>query len=202
MRGHFVIIIFLLISFFALSIFGLVFTSSITKSINEQEILSRTTLETIIKVYDKKNRASSIYLDAVSYIPNLSTYTISAFSNYLDRAYLLEANETLIEKPLTFQELQYVQARIGESINYFSNRARNYPALRTNEDYINAVSIIKPIIKTENDAIKLYNEYVLEYNKITTQIPSKIVSGFMGKFPFLYFETGTNITDKVSHIFD
>lgn len=202
MRGHFVIIIFLLISAVALSIFGLVFTSSITESINEQEILSRTTLEAIIKVYGEKNKASSIYLDAVSYIPNLNTYTISEFSNYLNKAYSIETDETLIEKPLTFQELQYVQARISESINYFSNRARNYPALRTNAGYINAVSIIKPIIKTENESIKIYNEHVYEYNKLTTQIPSKLVSGFIGKFPFLYFETGTNITEKVSHIFD
>ena len=202
MRGHFVIIIFLLISVIALSIFGLIFTSSITNSINEKETLSRTTLEDIINIYNEKNKASSIYLNAVSYIPNLNTYNISMFSNYLSRAYLIEANETLIEKPLTFQELQYVQARINEHINYFSNRARNYPTLRTNEGYINAVKIIKPLIKIENNTVKLYNEYVLEYNKLTTEVPSRIVSGFMGKFPFLYFETGTNITDKVSHIFE
>ena len=202
MRGHFVIIIFLLVSVVALSIFGLIFTSSITDSINEKETLSRTTLKEIINVYNEKNTASSIYLDAVSYIPNLNSYNISMFSNYLNRAYLIEANESLIDKPLTFQELQYVQARINEHINYFSNRARNYPTLRTNEGYINAVKIIKPIIKTENETVKLYNGYVSEYNKLTTEIPSKIVSGFMGKFPFLYFETGTNIIDKTSLIFE
>ena len=54
--------------------------------------------------------------------------------------------------------------------------------------------------KTECN-IALYNDYVIEYNKLTTTPPSSIVAGIMGKFPFLIFETGTNIISQTSHIF-
>lgn len=202
MKGSIVIIIFILINIIAFAVFGVFITSSMEDSINEQEYLSRSTLDSIISIYDEKNIASANYLNALLYVPNLDSYMISTFSNYLNQAYNIQTDESLIEKPLTFQELQYVQARIEERINYFDNRARNYPALRTNQVYINARNDIRPIIKNEKEQIKLYNKYAFEYNKLTTRVPSSIIAGFTGKFPFLYFETGTDIISKVSHLFE
>ena len=87
------------------------------------------------------------------------------------------------------------------NINKINYTARNYPVLRTNENYVSALNEMKPIIEDEKKAIALYNDYVIEYNKLTTTPPSSIVAGIMGKFPFLIFETGTNIISQTSHIF-
>ncbi|WP_240516421.1 LemA family protein [Brachyspira sp. G79] len=88
-----------------------------------------------------------------------------------------------------------------ENIDKINYTARNYPVLRTNQNYITALSEMRPIIEDEKKSISLYNNYVAEYNKLTTTPPSSIVAGIMGKFPFLRFETGTNIIAQTAHMF-
>ena len=43
---------------------------------------------------------------------------------------------------------------------------------------------------------------VKEYNKLTSMPPSSIIAGIMGKFPFLTFETGTNIISQTARMFE
>ena len=107
-----------------------------------------------------------------------------------------------INHRITFQEFQYIQARIQENINKINYTARNYPVLRTNEGYIKALYYIKPIIEDEAKAIEIYNSHVKEYNKLTSMPPSSIIAGIMGKFPFLTFETGTNIISQTARMFE
>ena len=201
MKGSAVAIIFIIINLIAISIFMIVATKSIRESILEEERLSRESLNNIIEIFYKKNIVSQKYYNAVSVIPRIDIYTLHALSNYIERTKIIESDSTLIEKPLTFQEYQYLQARITENINKINYTARNYPVLRTNENYILALNEMKPIIEDEKKAIELYNNYVSEYNKLTTTPPSSIVAGIMGKFPFLIFETGTNIISQTAHIF-
>lgn len=202
MKGSVVAIIFIIINIVAVSIFVIIVSSSIKKSIIMEEELSRNSLNKIIEVYYSKNIASINYYKAVSVIPRLDIYTLISLSNYIRRINLIEADKTLIDKPITFQEFQYLQARIQENINKINYIARNYPILRTNEGYINALANIRPIIEAERKIIEIYNNHVIEYNKLTSMPPSSIVAGIMGKFPFLTFETGTNIISQTSHIFD
>ncbi|ELV06559.1 LemA family protein [Brachyspira hampsonii 30599] len=60
---------------------------------------------------------------------------------------------------------------------------------------------MRPIIEDEKKYISAYNDHVLEYNRLTTTPPSSIVAGIMGKFPFLKFETGTNIIAQTANMF-
>ncbi|ADG71951.1 LemA family protein [Brachyspira murdochii] len=201
MRGSAVAIIFIVVNIIAVSIFLIVSTTSIKTSILTEEKLSRESLNTIIDIYYKKNIASQNYYNAVSVIPRIDIYTLHSLSNYIQRVKTIEADATLIEKPLTFQEYQYLQARITENIDKINYTARNYPVLRTNQNYITALNEMRPIIEDERKSISLYNDYVAEYNKLTTTPPSSIVAGIMGKFPFLRFETGTNIIAQTAHMF-
>lgn len=202
MKGLFVIVIFVVINVIAFTIFAIYMTGSVNNSIKEQEQLSRDALDSLMLIYVEKNIASSNYLNAVSQIPKMNTYLLSTFSNYIDTALNIPLNESLVERPLTFQELQYTQSKIQDRINQFNNTARNYAVLRTNTLYIEARKYVDLIYKEELEYIKTYNEYVQQYNKLTSRVPSSIVAGFMGKFPFLEFETGTNITAKMEHIFE
>ncbi|MEI0492176.1 LemA family protein [Brachyspira intermedia] len=201
MRGSAVAVIFIIVNIIAISIFMIVSTTSIKESILSEEKLSRESLDSILDTYYKKNIASENYYNAVSVIPKIDVYVLHSLSNYIERIKSIEADSTLIEKPLTFQEYQYIQARITENINKINYTARNYPVLRTNQNYIAALNEMRPIIEDEKKYISTYNDHVLEYNKLTTTPPSSIVAGIMGKFPFLKFETGTNIIAQTSHMF-
>ena len=201
MKGSIVAIIFIIVNVVAISIFMIVTTTSIKKSILTEEKLSREYLNNILDIYSKKREASIQYYNAVSKIPRLDTYTITSLSNYITRLSKIDIDNKLIEKPLTFQEFQYIQARIQENINKIDYTARNYPVLRTNQFYIEALRVIRPIIQEERKAIEAYNSHVNEYNRLSTMPPSNIVAGIMGKFPFLVFETGTNIISQTAHIF-
>ncbi|MEI0445710.1 LemA family protein [Brachyspira intermedia] len=201
MRGSAVAVIFIIVNIIAISIFMIVSTTSIKESILSEEKLSRESLDSILDTYYKKNIASENYYNAVSVIPKIDVYVLHSLSNYIERIKSIEADSTLIEKPLTFQEYQYIQARITENINKINYTARNYPVLRTNQNYIAALNEMRPIIEDEKKYISTYNDHVLEYNRLTTTPPSSIVAGIMGKFPFLKFETGTNIIAQTSHMF-
>ena len=202
MKGSAVAVIFIVINIIASTIFMTVITVSIKKSIISEEELSKASLNKIIEVYSNKNIASINYYNAISLIPRLDIYTLNSLSNYIRRINLIHADNSLIEKPITFQEFQYIQARIQENINKINYTARNYPVLRTNEGYIKALYYIKPIIEDEAKAIEIYNSHVKEYNKLTSMPPSSIVAGIMGKFPFLTFETGTNIISQTARMFE
>ncbi len=202
MKGSVVAVIFVVINVIAITVFMTVVSVSIRKSIINEEELSRASLNKIIEIYSNKNIASINYYNAVSVIPRLDIYTLNSLSNYIRRINLINTDKTLIEKPITFQEFQYLHARIQENIDKINYTARNYPVLRTNENYIKALSDIRPIIEEEKKAIEIYNNHIEEYNKLTSMPPSSIVAGIMGKFPFLTFETGTNIISQTSHIFD
>lgn len=202
MKGSVVAVIFVVINIIAITVFMTVVSVSIRKSIINEEELSRASLNKIIEIYSNKNIASINYYNAISVIPRLDIYVLNSLSNYIRRINLISADKTLIEKPITFQEFQYLQARIQENIDRINYTARNYPTLRTNENYIKALSEIRPIIEEEKKAIEIYNNHITEYNKLTSLPPSSIVAGIMGKFPFLTFETGTNIISQTSHIFD
>lgn len=202
MKGSAVAVIFIVINIIASTIFMTVITVSIKKSIISEEELSKASLNKIIEVYSNKNIASINYYNAISLIPRLDIYTLNSLSNYIRRINLIHADNSLIEKPITFQEFQYIQARIQENINKINYTARNYPVLRTNEGYIKALYYIKPIIEDEAKAIEIYNSHVKEYNKLTSMPPSSIIAGIMGKFPFLTFETGTNIISQTSRMFE
>lgn len=201
MRGSAVAVIFIIVNIITISIFMIVSTTSIKESILSEEKLSRESLDSILDTYYKKNIASENYYNAVSVIPKIDVYVLHSLSNYIERIKSIEADSTLIEKPLTFQEYQYIQARITENINKINYTARNYPVLRTNQNYIAALNEMRPIIEDEKKYISTYNDHVLEYNRLTTTPPSSIVAGIMGKFPFLKFETGTNIIAQTSHMF-
>ena len=202
MKGSVVAVIFVVINVIAITVFMTVVSVSIRKSIINEEELSRASLNKIIEIYSNKNIASINYYNAVSVIPRLDIYTLNSLSNYIRRINLINTDKTLIEKPITFQEFQYLHARIQENIDKINYTARNYPVLRTNEEYIKVLSDIRPIIEEEKKAIEIYNNHITEYNKLTSMPPSSIVAGIMGKFPFLTFETGTNIISQASHIFD
>lgn len=202
MKGSAVAVIFIVINIIAATIFMIVITVSIKKSIISEEELSKASLNKIIEVYSNKNIASINYYNAISLIPRLDIYTLNSLSNYIRRINLIHADNSLIEKPITFQEFQYIQARIQENINKINYTARNYPVLRTNEGYIKALYYIKPIIEDEAKAIEIYNSHVKEYNKLTSMPPSSIIAGIMGKFPFLTFETGTNIISQTARMFE
>ena len=202
MKGSAVAVIFIVINIIAATIFMTVITVSIKKSIISEEELSKASLNKIIEVYSNKNIASINYYNAISLIPRLDIYTLNSLSNYIRRINLIHADNSLIEKPITFQEFQYIQARIQENINKINYTARNYPVLRTNEGYIKALYYIKPIIEYEAKAIEIYNSHVKEYNKLTSMPPSSIIAGIMGKFPFLTFETGTNIISQTARMFE
>ena len=202
MKGSAVAVIFIVINIIATTIFMTVITVSIKKSIISEEELSKASLNKIIEVYSNKNIASINYYNAISLIPRLDIYTLNSLSNYIRRINLIHADNSLIEKPITFQEFQYIQARIQENINKINYKARNYPVLRTNEGYIKALYYIKPIIEDEAKAIEIYNSHVKEYNKLTSMPPSSIIAGIMGKFPFLTFETGTNIISQTARMFE
>ena len=202
MKGSAVAVIFIVINIIASTIFMTVITVSIKKSIISEEELSKASLNKIIEVYSNKNIASINYYNAISLIPRLDIYTLNSLSNYIRRINLIHADNSLIEKPITFQEFQYIQARIQENINKINYTARNYPVLRTNEGYIKALYYIKPIIEDEAKAIEIYNSHVKEYNKLTSMPPSSIIAGIMGKFPFLTFETGTNIISQTARMFE
>lgn len=202
MKGSAVAVIFIVINIIAATIFMTVITVSIKKSIISEEELSKASLNKIIEVYSNKNIASISYYNAISLIPRLDIYTLNSLSNYIRRINLIHADNSLIEKPITFQEFQYIQARIQENINKINYTARNYPVLRTNEGYIKALYYIKPIIEDEAKAIEIYNSHVKEYNKLTSMPPSSIIAGIMGKFPFLTFETGTNIISQTARMFE
>lgn len=202
MKGSVVAVIFIVINVIAVTVFMTVVSVSIRKSIISEEELSRASLNKIIEIYSNKNIASINYYNAVSVIPRLDIYTLNSLSNYIRRINLINTDKTLIEKPITFQEFQYLHARIQENIDKINYTARNYPVLRTNEEYIKVLSDIRPIIEEEKKAIEIYNNHIAEYNKLTSMPPSSIVAGIMGKFPFLSFETGTNIISQTSHIFD
>lgn len=202
MKGSAVAVIFIVINIIAATIFMTVITVSIKKSIISEEELSKASLNKIIEVYSNKNIASINYYNAISLIPRLDVYTLNSLSNYIRRINLIHADNSLIEKPITFQEFQYIQARIQENINKINYTARNYPVLRTNEGYIKALYYIKPIIEGEAKAIEIYNSHVKEYNKLTSMPPSSIIAGIMGKFPFLTFETGTNIISQTARMFE
>lgn len=202
MKGSAVAVIFIVINIIASTIFMTVITVSIKQSIISKEELSKASLNKIIEVYSNKNIASINYYNAISLIPRLDIYTLNSLSNYIRRINLIHADNSLIEKPITFQEFQYIQARIQENINKINYTARNYPVLRTNEGYIKALYYIKPIIEDEAKAIEIYNSHVKEYNKLTSMPPSSIIAGIMGKFPFLTFETGTNIISQTARMFE
>lgn len=202
MKGFAVAVIFIIINIIAITVFMTVVSVSIRKSIIDEEELSRASLNKIIEIYSNKNIASINYYNAISIIPRLDIYTLNSLSNYIQRINLMNTDKTLIEKPITFQEFQYIQARIQENINKINYTARNYPVLRTNEGYIKALSDMRPIIEEERIAIEIYNNHVAEYNRLTSMPPSSIIAGIMGKFPFLTFETGTNIISQTSHIFE
>lgn len=202
MKGFAVAVIFIIINIIAITVFMAVVSVSIRKSIIDEEELSRASLNKIIEIYSNKNIASINYYNAISIIPRLDIYTLNSLSNYIRRINLMNTDKTLIEKPITFQEFQYIQARIQENINKINYTARNYPVLRTNEGYIKALSDMRPIIEEERTAIEIYNNHVAEYNRLTSMPPSSIIAGIMGKFPFLTFETGTNIISQTSHIFE
>lgn len=202
MKGSVVAVIFIVINIIAVSIFMTVITVSIKKSIILEEELSKASLNKIIEVYSNKNIASANYYNAISIIPRLDIYTLNSLSNYIRRINLINADSALMEKPITFQEFQYIQARIQENINKINYTARNYPVLRTNEGYIKALAEIRPIIEEEMKVIEIYNSHVKEYNKLTSIPPSSIIAGIMGKFPFLTFETGTNIISQTARIFE
>ncbi len=202
MKGFVVSIMFIIINIVAIGIFVIIVSSSVRKSIITEEELSRASLNKIIEIYSNKNIASINYYNAVSVIPRIDVYVLNSLSNYIRRINLINIDRTLIEKPITFQEFQYLQARIQENIDKINYTARNYPVLRTNEGYIKALSYIRPIIEEEKKAIEIYNNHITEYNRLTSLPPSSIVAGIMGKFPFLTFETGTNIISQTSRIFD
>ena len=166
MKGFFVIVIFVAINVIAFTIFAIYMTGSVNSSIKEQEELSRAALDSLMLVYVEKNIASSNYFNAVSQIPHLNAYLLSTFSNYIDTALNIPLNESLVERPLTFQKLQYTQSKIQERINQFNNTARNYAVLRTNTSYVDARKYVELITKEELAYIKTYNEYVQQYNKI------------------------------------
>ena len=202
MKGFVVSIMFIIINIVAIGIFVIIVSSSVRKSIITEEELSRASLNKIIEIYSNKNIASINYYNAVSVIPRIDVYVLNSLSNYIRRINLINIDRTLIEKPITFQEFQYLQARIQENIDKINYTARNYPVLRTNEGYIKALSYIRPIIEEEKKAIEIYNNHITKYNRLTSLPPSSIVAGIMGKFPFLTFETGTNIISQTSRIFD
>ena len=202
MKGFVVSIMFIIINIVAIGIFVIIVSSSVRKSIITEEELSRASLNKIIGIYSNKNIASINYYNAVSVIPRIDVYVLNSLSNYIRRINLINIDRTLIEKPITFQEFQYLQARIQENIDKINYTARNYPVLRTKEGYIKELYYIRQIIDEEKKAIEIYNNHITEYNRLTSLPPSSIVAGIMGKFPFLTFETGTNIISQTSRIFD
>ena len=117
MKGSAVAVIFIVINIIAATIFMTVITVSIKKSIISEEELSKASLNKIIEVYSNKNIASINYYNAISLIPRLDIYTLNSLSNYIRRINLIHTDNSLIEKPITFQEFQYIQARIQENIN-------------------------------------------------------------------------------------
>lgn len=197
MKGWFVALLFIIINLIAFSSALFILGRNMQASILTAEENVRQSLVVLLDAHKEKNEASQKMLDAASLVPKVDRYTLSIFSNNMQKLNNITIGYNIIDRPVTFQEYQYIQSKIQESIRSVVRIANNYPDLRSNPYFMEARKEVQSSDKKVVLAVSNYNESINEYNRLTSRLPTSILAGFMRKFQLLRFETGGSVSEQV-----
>ena len=197
MKGWFVVFMFIIVSIVSIIIALSILVSNMSTSITEAEQISKSTLVNVFDAFDEQNKDAINFFHASSLVPRVNQNIISSFSNNINKILSINTSIEIIDKPVTFQEYQYLQSKVNDDINQIIRIANNYPDLRTNAYFAETrIQLNQSQIKA-NKFIEEYNLNIGTYNRLASKLPSSIIAGIMKKFELLPFETGEEVQEEI-----
>ncbi len=197
MKGWFVVFMFIIVSIVSIIIALSILVSNMNNSITEAEQISKSTLVSVFDAFDEQNKDAINFFHASSLVPRVNQNIISSFSNNINKILSINTSIEIINKPVTFQEYQYLQSKVDDDINQIIRIANNYPDLRTNKYFSETrIQLNQSQIKV-NKFIDEYNLNIGVYNRLAAKLPTSIIAGIMKKFELLPFETGEEVQEEI-----
>lgn len=100
--------------------------------------------------------------------------------------------DEVLNNPESFKRFQQAQDGLGAALSRLLAVSENYPALKTNENFLNLQAQLEG---TENRIKKSrddYNNIVKDFNVRIRQFPANMLSGFFGFYPKSMFEASAD----------
>jgi LemA protein len=160
-------------------------------------------------VKEKWAQVQNVYQRRADLIPNL-VETVKGFATQ-ERTVLegvtraraaatgIQATPELINDPVAFKKFQQAQAELGSQLGRLLAVVENYPNLKSDQNFLALQSQLEG---TENRIAverRRFNESVRAYNVRVTQLPGRLIAGFLGykERPFFEAAAGSDVAPKV-----
>ena len=160
-------------------------------------------------VKEKWAQVQNVYQRRADLIPNL-VETVKGFATQ-ERTVLegvtraraaatgIQATPELINDPVAFKKFQQAQAELGSQLGRLLAVVENYPNLKSDQNFLALQSQLEGTENRIAQERRRFNEAVRAYNVRVTQLPGRLIAGFLGykERPFFEAAAGSEAAPKV-----
>ena len=160
-------------------------------------------------VKEKWAQVQNVYQRRADLIPNL-VETVKGFAAQ-ERTVLegvtraraaatgIQATPELINDPVAFKKFQQAQAELGSQLGRLLAVVENYPNLKSDQNFLALQSQLEGTENRIAQERRRFNEAVRAYNVKVTQLPGRLIAGFLGykERPFFEAAAGSDVAPKV-----
>jgi len=160
-------------------------------------------------VKEKWAQVQNVYQRRADLIPNL-VETVKGFATQ-ERTVLegvtraraaatgIQATPELINDPVAFKKFQQAQAELGSQLGRLLAVVENYPNLKSDQNFLALQSQLEGTENRIAQERRRFNEAVRAYNVKVTQLPGRLIAGFLGykERPFFEAAAGSEAAPKV-----
>jgi len=160
-------------------------------------------------VNEKWAQVQNVYQRRADLIPNL-VETVKGFATQ-ERTVLegvtraraaatgIQATPELINDPVAFKKFQQAQAELGSQLGRLLAVVENYPNLKSDQNFLALQSQLEGTENRIAQERRRFNEAVRAYNVKVTQLPGRLIAGFLGykERPFFEAAAGSEAAPKV-----
>lgn len=160
-------------------------------------------------VKEKWAQVQNVYQRRADLIPNL-VETVKGFATQ-ERTVLegvtraraaatgIQATPELINDPVAFKKFQQAQAELGSQLGRLLAVVENYPNLKSDQNFLALQSQLEGTENRITVERRRFNEAVRAYNVKVTQLPGRLIAGFLGykERPFFEAAAGSEAAPKV-----
>ncbi len=160
-------------------------------------------------VKEKWAQVQNVYQRRADLIPNL-VETVKGFATQ-ERTVLegvtraraaatgIQATPELINDPVAFKKFQQAQAELGSQLGRLLAVVENYPNLKSDQNFLALQSQLEGTENRITVERRRFNEAVRAYNVRVTQLPGRLIAGFLGykERPFFEAAAGSEAAPKV-----
>ena len=161
------------------------------------------------EVKEKWAQVQNVYQRRADLIPNL-VETVKGFATQ-ERTVLegvtraraaatgIQATPELINDPVAFKKFQQAQAELGSQLGRLLAVVENYPNLKSDQNFLALQSQLEGTENRIAQERRRFNEAVRAYNVKVTQLPGRLIAGFLGykERPFFEAAAGSEAAPKV-----